>query len=353
MSPNSSLPRYTLSVVIPLYNEEENLPPLVSSLFDEISADSSFLELVLVDDGSHDRTAAIAAELAELEPRIRLLQNERNRGLGAAIRTGLAAATGDLILYTDADLPFDFRLIPQLLALANDDRLIIGCRLNRGEGLRRWLLTKSYNLLCRMLLGSHLRDINFACKLIPRSAVNRMRLASEGSFIDAEILLECRRQRLEIVEFPMTYFPRTRGQSTLSSPRVVIGILREMSEYLSRSAQYDNQRMLPAQHLWRYGMGALSVLSALLLASALRLFVTLSSLPLFLAAVLLTAWKFGRGPGLAATALSVFAIDYFLLPPIFHLNIGWSDLPRFVFFALMGLMAAQIRWRLRMAGRSV
>src|SRR5262245_44811372 len=161
MSSNNSNSQHTLSVVVPLYNEEENLPLLVSSLFDVFSTDQSFLELVLVDDGSHDRTAAIAGELAEREPRIRLLRHERNRGLGATIRTGLEAAAGNLILYTDADMPFDFRLIPQLLELDNDNRIIIGCRLNRGEGPRRWVLTKGYNLLCRMLLGFRVRDVNF------------------------------------------------------------------------------------------------------------------------------------------------------------------------------------------------
>lgn len=239
MSPNHSCPHNTLSVVVPLYNEEENLPLLVSSLLEVLAPNQSFLELVLVDDGSRDRTAAMAAEMAAREPRIRLVQHECNRGLGAAIRTGLEAAMGDLILYTDADLPFDFRLIPRLLERAAEDRLIIGCRLNRGEGLRRWLLTKGYNLLCRLLAGVSLRDINFACKLIPRAAVSGMRLASEGSFIDAEIVLECRRQGLKIVEFPMAYHPRTLGQSTLSRPRVVAGILREMFQYLLRTAKEE------------------------------------------------------------------------------------------------------------------
>src|SRR5215813_10037845 len=353
MFSNNSNSQHTLSVVIPLYNEEENLPLLVSSLFEVLFADQSFLELILVDDGSQDRTAAMAAELAELEPRIRLLRHERNRGLGATIRTGLEAAVGDLILYTDADLPFDFRLIPQLLEHANDDRLIIGCRLNRGEGPRRWVLTNGYNLLCRMLLGLRVRDINFACKLIPRSAVNGMRLSSEGSFIDAEILLGCRQQGLEIVEFPLTYFPRTHGQSTLSRPQIIIGILLEMYRYLNRTAQSDDQRMLPAQNLLRYGMGKLSVLAALMLSLALHLFITFSPLAFFLPAVLLTAWKFGHGPGLLATVLSIFAIDCFLRPPVLHLTIGWSDLSRLVILVLMTLAAAEIGWRIRMAGRAV
>ncbi len=225
-----------LSIIVPVYNEEENVQLLVQAVFDVLAGDPDFLELLLVDDGSHDRTAAMALELIGREPRIRLVRHEHNRGLGAAIRTGFEAAEGDLILYTDADLPFDFRLIPQLLAMATHDNVVIGRRANRGEGLRRWLLSKGYNLLCRLVFGLRVRDVNFACKLIPRPALRGMRLTSEGSFIDAELLLQSCRQGLRIVEFPLTYYPRTRGKSTLSRPRVIARILTEMARYPLRSS---------------------------------------------------------------------------------------------------------------------
>ncbi len=239
-----------LSIVIPLFNEEENLPLLVAAIGKVYPADSGFLELVLVNDGSRDRTAVMAQRLIANDPRIRLVSHAENRGLGAAIRTGLAAAEGELVLYTDADLPFDFGLIPQLLTLAASGNVVIGCRNNRGEGGRRWVLTKGYNLLCSVLFGLKVRDVNFACKLMPRRAVREMRLESEGSFIDAEILLECHRQGLAITEFPMTYFPRTLGESTLSRPGVIFGILAEMFRYFRRPAvpvyefaeEVDNQR---------------------------------------------------------------------------------------------------------------
>ena len=225
-----------LSIIIPVFNEEESLPLTVAAIFDELGTDPDFLELVLVDDASRDKTVAMAQQLMSAEPRIRLVKHDRNRGLGAAIRTGLAAAEGELVLYTDADLPFDFRLIPDLLALAQPNNIVIGCRNNRGEGGRRWLLSKGYNLLCWLALGVWVRDINFACKLLPRKAVRRMNLHAEGSFIDAEMLLECRRLGYEIAQLPMTYQPRTVGESTLSRPRVVWVILEEMIRYFWRNA---------------------------------------------------------------------------------------------------------------------
>src|SRR5258708_5808914 len=103
MSNGSTVQHPSLSIVVPLYNEEEGLAQLIQAIFSVLSTDPDFLELVLVDDGSYDRTAELVLELAEFEPRIRLLRHSRNRGLGAAIRTGLEAAGGGPILYTDPD----------------------------------------------------------------------------------------------------------------------------------------------------------------------------------------------------------------------------------------------------------
>lgn len=236
MLPQSSKRSNSLSIVVPLFNEGENLSALVEAIWKVLDDDPSFLELVLVDDGSTDRTAEIARLLAEEEPRIKLVQHARNRGLGAAIRTGLNAAQGEFILYSDADLPFDFALVPQLRVLAQAKDVVIGCRKNRGEGGRRWLLSKGYNFLSRLLLGQKIRDVNFACKLLPRRAIAKMKLQAEGSFIDLEMLLECRRLGYTIAEVPVTYHPRIRGQSTLSRPSVVAIILRELWHYYRRSS---------------------------------------------------------------------------------------------------------------------
>lgn len=241
----------SFSIVIPLFNEEENVLPLVQSIFKEVGADPAFLELLLVNDGSNDRTAELIQQQISQEPRIRLVNHDRNRGLGAAIRTGLRNADGDLVFYTDADLPFDFALIPKLVSLASYETVIIGCRGNRGEGPRRWILTKGYNLLIRMLFGLKVRDVNFACKIIPRALAQTADLRSEGSFIDAEILLEAQRYNLGITQFPLTYYPRTRGLSTLSRPQVILGIVKEMVIYLKRSWLAGKATLpVPIQKSW-------------------------------------------------------------------------------------------------------
>lgn len=243
MLPPFAAPHAPLSIVIPLFNEEENVPLFIHAIRQVLGTDPNWLELIMVDDGSRDQTVKIAQEFCAQDARLRLVQHARNRGLGAAIRTGLQAAKGELVLYTDADLPFDFQLIPALLRLAQPDNIVIGCRNNRGEGGRRWLLSKGYNLLTWLALGVRVRDVNFACKLLPRRAVRRMQLHAEGSFIDAEMLLECRRLGLSIAELPMTYYPRQLGQSTLSRPGVVWGILIEMAQYLWRRMSMPRERL--------------------------------------------------------------------------------------------------------------
>jgi len=329
MSPKRAAKGLSFSLIIPLYNEEENVPLLIETIFKEIGNHPTFLEVVLVDDASSDKTVELLRAYSRQEPRIRLAQHERNRGLGAGIRSGLQTARGDLILYTDADLPFDFSLIPQLISIAGQDRIIAGCRLNRGEGPRRWILTKGYNLLIYLCFGLRARDVNFACKVIPRSLVQQTTLQSEGSFIDAEILLEALRLGLSIEEFPLIYHQRTRGQSTLSRPQVILGILKEMARYALNHAATIEARssLLRRSPLFRYGLAFLVTCLALSLSKLLSPSVIGFS-PLFLASVFFVTLSVGWKPGVMTATLSLLVINLFLRPPVWSLTVDREDLLR-------------------------
>lgn len=227
-----------LSIFYPMWNEEEYVERALAfgvraceRLVE--SGDIAEYELIVVDDASTDATPEIADRLAAENPRIRVIHHPRNRKLGGAIKTGFAAATGDLVLYTDADLPFDMSELSRAVRLMReyDVDIISAYRFDRtGEGSLRSLYTFVYNSLVRSLFGVKVRDINFAFKLCRRRVFDHVELRSEGSFIDAELVIRASRLGFEIMQFGVDYFPRTRGTSTLSRPSIILTILREMFE---------------------------------------------------------------------------------------------------------------------------
>ncbi|WP_448629519.1 hypothetical protein [Cellulomonas soli] len=136
------------------------------------------------------------------------------------------------MLYTDADLPFEMiELVRAVRVLRTYEADVVSAyRLDRtGEGPRRAVYSFGYNWLVRAMFGTRVRDINFAFKLCRRTVLDHITLSSEGSFIDAELIIRAQRSGFEIVQIGVDYFPRTRGVSTLSSFGVIRTMLREMT----------------------------------------------------------------------------------------------------------------------------
>jgi glycosyltransferase involved in cell wall biosynthesis len=223
--------RPSVSLVIPMFNEEENIEHAIDYAVDALERHAGDYEILVVDDASEDRSPAIVERLAEANPRIRMLRHAVNRKLGASLKTGFAAARKDLVLYMDADLPFDpdvmGRAIQALLVTRAD--LIAGYRLDRTtEGFRRTVYSYLYNSLIGLLFGWPHRDINFSFKLMRREVLEAVELRSEGSLIDAELIVKAKNLGFVIQQLGLDYFPRTRGRSTLSSPAVILKIFREL-----------------------------------------------------------------------------------------------------------------------------
>ena len=160
---------YSVSLVIPMYNEAENIGHAIDVAVESLQKYASDYEIVIVDDASTDESPAIVAKAAEGNPRVRMLRHEKNRKLGGSLKTGFAAATKQLVLYMDADLPFDPDVIGRAvraLHVTGAD-LIAGYRLDRTiEGLRRTIYSYCYNALIGVLFGWPHRDINFSFKLM-------------------------------------------------------------------------------------------------------------------------------------------------------------------------------------------
>ena len=192
-------------------------------------------DILLIDDGSTDATGKLADELALSNHDVHVVHHNENRGLGGAVRTGFAEGRGDLLHYSDADMPFDLADVGKAIRLMRvyDAHIVSAYRFDRtGEGARRALYSYVYNLLARTLFRLPIRDVNFAFKLVRREVVDDIELKSQGSFIDVELLAKACRRGFAIIQFGVDFFPRGRGTSTLSSTKVIVQILREMAELM-------------------------------------------------------------------------------------------------------------------------
>ena len=162
-----------------------------------------------------------------------MIHHDRNRKLGRTLRTGFASAGKELVFYTDADLPIDFRDIPRGVELLgrNGVDAVLGYRLDQPDNLWRTILSVSYNRLVDSLFGLGVRDVNFSFKLFPAAVINGLGLQAEGSFIDAEIVARAKAAGVKWAEMGVHYFPRRAGRSKLAGPGVIAKILVEMRSF--------------------------------------------------------------------------------------------------------------------------
>src|SRR5947209_5479754 len=214
-----------------MFNEELNIEQAIHAAVESLETYSGDYEIIIVDDASTDSSPQLVAARVAANPRIRMIRHEKNRKLGGALKSGFAAATKDLVLYMDADLPFDpdvlGRAIRAMQVTGAD--LIAGYRLDRTiEGPKRALYSYVYNALIGVLFGWPHRDINFSFKLMRREVLEAIELKSEGSLIDAELVVKAKNRGFRIQQIGLDYFPRIRGQSHLSSPKVILKIFAEL-----------------------------------------------------------------------------------------------------------------------------
>ena len=214
-----------------MFNEEANIGHALLYAQQALAEHSRDYEIIIVDDASTDTSPEMVRRAVAGNPRIRLIQHDFNKKLGASLKTGFAAARNELILYMDADLPFDPDVLGRAIRAMNVTRadMIAGYRFDRTtEGWKRTAYSFCYNLLIRLLFRSRVRDINFSFKLMRRQVLEALQLRSEGSLIDAELVVKAVNRGFSVQQIGLDYFPRIHGASTLSSPSVIVKILREL-----------------------------------------------------------------------------------------------------------------------------
>jgi dolichol-phosphate mannosyltransferase len=205
-----------LSLILPAYNEEAGIRQAVVEADDALAALCDDYEILVVDDGSRDATAAITAEEAAIRPRVRLLRHPTNKGYGAALRTGFEAARFELVAFTDADCQFYLADLGRLLPLTDNYPIAVGWREARKDSWLRRFLSRGYNLLTRTLLGSCVRDCDCALKVFRRDALATILPETTGFFVNVEMLARARQLGYEVGEAGVRHRPRLRGKSTVS-----------------------------------------------------------------------------------------------------------------------------------------
>jgi glycosyltransferase involved in cell wall biosynthesis len=221
------LPR--LSLVFPMFDEEANVGPLLDAALAWAPRLAADFEVIVVDDGSRDRSAAIVEARRRADPRVRLLRHPTNRGYGAALRSGLRAARGELVFFTDADLQFDLGEIAHLLEHAEEFDIVVGYRAPRRDPPGRRVLATGWRILVRAVFGLRIRDIDCAFKVFRRPVLDALPIASIGAFVNTEILLRARRAGFRIREVPVSHRRRRAGRAKGARPRVILRALYELS----------------------------------------------------------------------------------------------------------------------------
>jgi glycosyltransferase involved in cell wall biosynthesis len=205
-----------LTVVLPAYNEEASLPSTVAQCDALVERLGGWdVEVVVVDDGSLDETPETLKELQAARPWLKVIRHSANRGYGASLKTGFAAASGRYVFYTDSDNQFDLLELVDHLPLIEDADLVAGYRVYRFDPLTRLVASWIYNRLVRILFRVRVRDVDCSFKLMRRERLDRIVLMSDDFFIDTEIVARARKWNWRIKEVGVRHYPRRAGKTTV------------------------------------------------------------------------------------------------------------------------------------------
>jgi len=222
-TPSGRLPE--LSYFFPAHDEEANLEPLVAEALATLPTLADRFEIIAVNDGSKDGTAALADRLAAEHPDVvRAVHHPTNLGYGAALRSGFRAARFAHVAFTDGDRQFhveDLGRLTERMAAADRPDVVVGFRIKRADPFVRTAYARMYKLANRIWFGLRVRDVDCACKLFRREALEEVRVESGGAFFSAEMLIKLEAGGRSIAEVGVPHYPRTAGSQTGARVSVV------------------------------------------------------------------------------------------------------------------------------------
>ncbi len=235
---------FRLSIFFPCYNEEANVERTTLAALEAGRAFADACEVIIVNDGSKDRTGEIADRLADEHAEVRAVHNNPNLGYGGALKRGFEECTLDWIFYIDGDGQFDFQEIPKLLPLLEEFDIVSAYRLDRRDPLIRKVNAWCWTTLVNLTFGMRIRDIDCAFKIFPRSFIDRIDMRSSGALIDTEILAKATYLGYRIGQIGVHHYARTAGEQTGANLQVIARAFVELymlHKHIKSVAKHDRQ----------------------------------------------------------------------------------------------------------------
>jgi glycosyltransferase involved in cell wall biosynthesis len=222
---------HSLSVVMPAHNEEAAIAETVHDVVDTLTIWGQDFEVIVVNDGSKDRTGSIVEEIAGTDLRVRIINHPINQGYGAALASGFAAITKDLVFFMDSDGQFDIQDLERFFPLIGRYDAVLGYRLTRQDTWVRKLNAWGWKMLVRLVFGLRVRDVDCAFKLYPAEFFYKHQLETRGAMINTEILYKFTRDGYSYTELGVHHLPRRSGRATGAKPTVIARAFRELFHY--------------------------------------------------------------------------------------------------------------------------
>lgn len=220
----------SVSFFCPAYYDEENLPELIPVVDECLSKWAREYEIIIIEDGSPDKTGLVADELARKYPNVRVVHHEKNKGYTATLVEGFQSGKYDYVMYTDGDNQYDVKEFEPYLSLLKEADVIAGYATVKAVSSYRKFQSGVHNVVISLLFGSRFKDINCSMKIIKREALAKIPFTSsaQGAFVDAELMLRARKQGYRIQQFPVTHYARTRGIGSGSKPGLIFHTIKDM-----------------------------------------------------------------------------------------------------------------------------
>jgi glycosyltransferase involved in cell wall biosynthesis len=218
----------TVSLFFPVYKDEATVRVVAERALDMLASYAGEYEVIIVNDGSPDRSGAIADELAREHPGIvRAIHHPQNRGYGAALRTGIAACRHEWLCMVDGDNEYDVYDLRKMLDLRDFYRLIIGFRYKKLYSTKRIFISFVYNVVLRKLFRTPFRDVSTGIRAFHRSILDELELTCDSPFIGAELAIKTMLRGYPVGEVGIQTFPRALGGGSVMTLRNILLTIRD------------------------------------------------------------------------------------------------------------------------------